>query len=163
MKRAHVETLVRKIEDFEKVDEDPNAKCIVMRNFQMLIRIEHYENMRDRCLELEKQLKEVDGEDNVVVQEKSLKTIEAELEHVRKNFSLIAKGKEVEEVVDRALTPQKRRPANLTNHQVKQWHRLSRRKPLRWIRRCQMIYQGTRKVIHIVIYVKRNTRCIRLS
>ena len=57
MKRAHVETLVRKIEDFEKVDEDPSTKRIIMRNFQMLIRIEHYENMRDRCIELEKQLK----------------------------------------------------------------------------------------------------------
>ena len=75
----------------------------------MLIRIEHYENMRDRCIKLEKQLKEVGGEDNVVLQEKSLKAIEAELEHVRKNFSLIAEGKEVEEVVDRALTPRKRR------------------------------------------------------
>ena len=109
MKRAHVETLVRNVEDFEKVDEDPTAKRIVMRNFQMLIRIEHYENMRDRCLKLEKQLKEVGGEDNVIVQEKSLKAIEAELEHVRKNLSLIAEGKEVEEVVDRALTPPKRR------------------------------------------------------
>ena len=109
MKKTHVETLVRKIEDFEKVDEDPTAKCIVMRNFQMLIRIEHYENMRDRCIELEKQLKEVGREDNVVVQEKSFKAIEAELEHVRKNLSLIAEGKEVGEVVDRALTPRKRR------------------------------------------------------
>ena len=109
MKKAHVETLVRKIEDFEKVDEDPTSRRIVMRNFQMLIRIEHYENMRDRCIELEKKLKEVSGEDNVVVQEKSLKAIEAELEHVRKNLSLISEGKEVEEVVDRALTPRKRR------------------------------------------------------
>ena len=75
----------------------------------MLIHIEHYENMRDRCIKLEKKLKEVGGEDNVVVQEKSLKAIEAELEHVRKNLSLISEGKEVEEVVDRALTPWKRR------------------------------------------------------
>ena len=109
MKREHVETLVKKIEDFEKVDEDPNAKCIIMRNFQMLIRIDHYENMRDRCLELEKKVQEATGEDNVIVQEKSLKAVEAELEHVRKNLSLIAEGKEVEEVVDRALTPRKRR------------------------------------------------------
>ena len=109
MKKAHVETLVRKIEDFEKVDEDPTAKCIVMRNFQMLICIEYYENMRDRCIKLEKQLKAVGREDNMVVQEKSLKAIEAELEHVWKNLSLIAEGKEVEEVVDRALTPRKRR------------------------------------------------------
>ena len=109
MKKAHVETLVRKIEDFEKVDEDPTAKCIIMRNFQMLIHIEHYENMGDRCIKLEKQLKEVGGEDNVVVQEKSLKAIEAELEHVWKNLSLIAEGKEVKEVVDRALTLRKRR------------------------------------------------------
>ena len=67
MKKAHVETLVRKIEDFEKVDEDPTSRRIVMRNFQMLIHIKHYENMRDRCIELEKKLKEVSGEDNVVV------------------------------------------------------------------------------------------------
>ena len=46
---------------------------------------------------------EVGGEDNVVVQEKSLKAREAELEHVQKNLSLIAEGKEVEEVVDRPL------------------------------------------------------------
>ena len=154
---------MRKIEDFEKVDEDPTAKRIVMRNFQMLICIEHYENMRDRCIELEKQLKEVGGEDNVVVQEKSLKAIEAELEHVRKNLSLIAESKEVEEVVDRALTPQKRRASQSDQPPSKQWRRWSQRKPLRWIRRCQMIYQGTRKVIHIVIYVKRNTRHTRLS
>ena len=109
MKRAHVETLVKKIEDFEKVDEDPTAKRIVMKNFQMLIRIDHYENMRDRCLDLENKLKEASGEDNVIVQEKSLKAIEAEIEHVRKNLSLIAEGKEVEEVVDRTLTPRKRR------------------------------------------------------
>ena len=32
MNKAHVETLVSKIEDFEKVDEDPTAKRIVMRN-----------------------------------------------------------------------------------------------------------------------------------
>ena len=109
MKRAHVETLVKKIEDFEKVDEDPTAKRILMKNFQMLICIDHYENMRDRCLKLEKQLKEASGEDNVIVQEKSLKAIEAEIEHVRKNLPLIAEGKEVEEVVDRTLTPRKRR------------------------------------------------------
>ena len=65
--------------------------------------------MRDRCIELEKELKEVGGEDNVEVQEKSLKAIEAELEHVRKNLSLISEGKEMEEVVDRALTLRKRR------------------------------------------------------
>ena len=109
MNKAHVETLVSKIEDFEKVNEDPTAKRIVMRNFQMLTRIDHYESMRNRCIELEKQVKRVGGEDNVVVQEKSLKAIEVELEHVRKNLSLIAEGKEVEEVVDRALTPRKRR------------------------------------------------------
>ena len=108
MDKAHVETLVIKIEDFEKVDEDPTAKRIVMRNFQMLILIDHYESMKNRCIELEKQVKEVGGEDNVVVQEKSLKAIEAELEHVRKNLSLIAEGKEVEEVVDRALTPRRK-------------------------------------------------------
>ena len=63
MNKAHVETLVSKIEDFEKVDEDPTAKCIVMRNFQMLIRIDHYESMKNRCIELEKQVKEVGGEE----------------------------------------------------------------------------------------------------
>ena len=44
------------------------------------------------------------------MQEKSLKTIKAEIEHVRKNIALISEGRVVDEsVVDHTNTPQKRR------------------------------------------------------
>ena len=109
MKRDHVEQLVKKIEDFEKVDENSTAKKIVLKDFEMVIRKDHYEGMKSRCIELEKEMRNMKGKDNVVVQEKSLKAVEAEIEHVRKNLSLMAEGKEVEEVVDKALTPRKRR------------------------------------------------------
>ena len=45
-----------------------------------------------------------------MVKERSLKTIEAEIEHVRKNIALIAEGRNVDEsVVDHTDTPRKRR------------------------------------------------------
>ena len=109
MKRDHVEKLVKKIEDFERVDGNSTAKMVVVQDFEMVIRNDHFQGMKARCLQLEKEMRNMKGEDNVVVQEKSLKAIQAELEHVRKNLSLISEGKEVEEVVDRALTPRKRR------------------------------------------------------
>ena len=39
-------------------------------------------------------MKELCGEQGILVQEKSLKTIEAEIEHVRKNIALISEGRE---------------------------------------------------------------------
>ena len=55
-------------------------------------------------------VKELSGEEGVLVHEKSLKTIEAEIEHIRENLALIAEGKNVDEsVVDHTNTPRKRR------------------------------------------------------
>ena len=66
--------------------------------------------MRNRYIELEKAVKELSGEQGVLVQEKSLKMIEAEIEHVRKNIALIVEGRDVDEsVIDHRNTPQKRR------------------------------------------------------
>ena len=109
MKKEELEKMVKQIEELEKVDSGGDGKFVVMHNHQMLIRIDHYESIKGRCLDLEKQVKELSGEEGVLVQEKSLKVVEAELEHIRKNLSLIAEGKEIEEVVDAALTPRKRR------------------------------------------------------
>ena len=55
-------------------------------------------------------VKELHGEEGVLVHEKSLKTIETEIEHIRKNLALIAEGRHVDEtVVDHTNTPRKRR------------------------------------------------------
>ena len=51
-------------------------------------------------------MKEFSGEQGVLVQEKSLKTIEAEIEYVRKNIALIVEGRDVNEsVIDHTNTP----------------------------------------------------------
>ena len=42
--------------------------------------------MKKRCLELEEVMKELRGEQGVLVQEKSLKTIKAEIMHVPKKY-----------------------------------------------------------------------------
>ena len=55
-------------------------------------------------------VKEFSGKEGVLVQEKSLKTIEAKIKHIRKNPSLIAEGKDLDEtVVDHTNTPRKKR------------------------------------------------------
>ena len=83
---------------------------VVMKKNSIMIQIEHYQDMKKRCLELEDMVKELHGQEGVLVHKKSLKTIEAEIEHVRKNLSLIAEGKDVDETVaDHTNTPRKRR------------------------------------------------------
>ena len=62
---------------------------VAMKKNAMMIQIEHYKDMKKQCLKLEDMVKELSGEEGVLVHEKSLKTIEAEIEHVRKNLSLI--------------------------------------------------------------------------
>ena len=109
--KEELEYMKSRIADFEQVSSgESDGKMVVMKDNSMMIKIEHYKDLRNRCIELEKQVKELSGEQGVLVQEKSLKTIEAELEHVRKNIALIAEGRNVDEsVVDHTNTPRKRR------------------------------------------------------
>ena len=68
-----------------------------MNNHSMIIKIDHFNDMKKRCIELENTVKELSGEQGVLVREKSLKVLEVEIEHVRKNVALIAEGSEVDE------------------------------------------------------------------
>ena len=102
----------KKIADFEQVSsgESVDVKMVVMNNDSMMIKIYHYNDIQKRCLELRNMAKELSGEQGVLVQEESLKVLEVEIEHVRKNIALIAEGREVDErAVDETNTPQKRR------------------------------------------------------
>ena len=69
---------------------------VVMKDDMMMIKTEHFKGMRNRCIELEKAVKELSGKQGVLVQEKSLKMIKVEIEHVRKNIALIVEGREVD-------------------------------------------------------------------
>ena len=120
------------IADFKKVSsgESADAKMVVMKKDTMMITIEHYNCMKKRCLELEKMEKELSGEERVLVHEKSLKTIEAEIEHVRKNLALIAEGNVDENVVNHTNTPQKRRSSQSDQPPSKSMARIVARKNL---------------------------------
>ena len=110
--KEELEYMKKTIADFEQVSsgESVDGKMIVMDPDSMMIKIDHYNDMEKRCLELENRVKELSGEQGVLVQEKSLKVLEVEIEHVRKNIALIAEGREVDEsAVDETNTPQKRR------------------------------------------------------
>ena len=109
--KEELEYMESRIADFEKVSSGASdGKMVVMKDDSMMIKIEHYKDIRNRCIELKKQVKHLSGEQGVLVQEKSLKTIEAEIEHVRKNIALIAEGRNVDEsVIDHTNTPRKRR------------------------------------------------------
>ena len=109
--KEELEYMKSRIADFEQVSSgESDGKMVVMKDDSMMIKIEHYKEIRNRCIELEKQVKELSGEQGILVQEKSLKTIEAELEHVRKNIALIVEGRNVDEsVIDHTNTPRKRR------------------------------------------------------
>ena len=109
--KEELEYMKSRIANFEKVSSgESDGKMVVMKDDMMMIKIEHYKDIKNRCIELEKQVNELSGEQGVLVQEKSLKTIEAEIEHVRKNIALIAEGRDVDEsVVDHMNTPRKRR------------------------------------------------------
>ena len=109
--KEELEYMKTRIVEFEKVSSgESDGKMVVMKDDTMMIKIEHYTDMKKRCIELEKLVRELSGEQGVLVQEKSLKAIEVEIEHVRKNIALIAEGREVDEsVADHTNTPRKRR------------------------------------------------------
>ena len=109
--KEELEYMKNRIANFKKVSSgESDGKIVVMKDDTMMIKIEHYKDMRNRCIVLEKQVKELSGEQGVLVQEKSLKTIEAEIEHVRKNIALIEEGRDVDEsVINHTNTPWKRR------------------------------------------------------
>ena len=109
--KEELEYMKSRIADFEKVSSgESDGKMVVMKDNLMMIKIEHYKDIKNRCIELKKQVKELSGEQGVLVQEKSLKTIKAEIEHVGKNIALIAEGRNVDEsVIDHTNTPLKRR------------------------------------------------------
>ena len=112
MNKEELEYMKNTIAEFEKVSsgDSDDAKMVVIKTNSMMTTIEHHNDIKKQCLELEKIVKELSGEEGVFVHEKSLKTIEAEIEHVRKNLSLIAEGKDVDKtVVDHTNTLRKRR------------------------------------------------------
>ena len=108
--KKELEYMKSRIADFKKVSSgESDGKMVVMKDDMMMIKIEHYKDIKNRCIELKKQVKELSGEQGILVQEKSLKTIEAEIEHVRKNIVLIAEGRDVDEsVINHMNTPRKR-------------------------------------------------------
>ena len=107
--KEELEYMKSRIADFEKASSG-DGKMVEMKDNMMMIKTEHYNEMKKRCLELEEVVKELCGEQGVLVQEKSLKMIEVEIKHVQKNIALISGGRAVDEsVVDHTNTPQKRR------------------------------------------------------
>ena len=92
--KEELEYMKSRIADFEKVSSgESDGKMVVMKDDSMMIKIEHYKDIRNRCIELEKQVKDLSGEKGILVQEKSLKMIEAEIEHVRKKYCTDCRGK----------------------------------------------------------------------
>ena len=67
------------IVEFEKVStgESDHAKMVVMNKKQMLIRIEHYNDMRKKC--------KVVGEDEVVMKEKEVEEKDQRIEELEKH------------------------------------------------------------------------------
>ena len=92
-------------------DLNRGGKNIVYLNkdTERIVSLETYSEMKNRCIELEEKVKNLEGgEERVIVDEAQIKILESEVEHVRKNLSLLAEGKDVEEVTERR-TPRKRR------------------------------------------------------
>ena len=79
--KEELEYMKSRIADFEKASSG-DGKMVVMKDDMMMIKTEHYNEMKKRCLELEEVVKELRGKQGILVQEKSLKTIKAEIEHV---------------------------------------------------------------------------------
>ena len=66
--------------------------------------------MKKRCIQLEEEVKDLKGgEGMVIVEDKNIKALEGEIEHVRKNLALLAEGKELEVEPTTRITPRKRR------------------------------------------------------
>ena len=92
-----IQDLEKCVEELEKDEETEGQKRVIMHDGEMLIKMEHYECMKKRCLDLEKEVEELKGgEGMVIVEDKNIKALEGEIEHVRKNLSLLAQGKELE-------------------------------------------------------------------
>ena len=105
-----IRDLEKRVEELEKEEETEGQKRVIMHDGEMLIKTEHYNSLNKRCLDLEKEVEELKGgEGMVIVEDKNIKALEGEIEHVRKNLSLLAQGKELEVEPTARPTPRKRR------------------------------------------------------
>ena len=95
-----IQDLKKHVEELETDEETEGQKRVIMHDGEMLIKTEHYNSMKKRCLDLEKEVEELKGGEGmvveVIVEDKNIKALEGEIEHVRKNLSLLAQGKELE-------------------------------------------------------------------
>ena len=68
--KEEIKYMKNTIAEFKKVSSSDiaDAKMVVMKNKAILIQIEHYNDMKKRCLELEKMVKELSAEEGVLVQ-----------------------------------------------------------------------------------------------
>ena len=82
--KEELEYMKKQIANFERVSsgKSVDGKMVVMKNDSMIIKIDHFNDMKKRCIELENTVKELSGEQGILVSEKSLKVLEAEIEHV---------------------------------------------------------------------------------
>ena len=104
-----IKDLEKHVEELEK-DDTEGQRRVIIHDGEMLIKMEHYKSMRDRCLQLEDEVKELKGgEGMVIVEDKNIKALEGEIEHVRKNLALLAESKEFEVEPTTRTTPRKRR------------------------------------------------------
>ena len=108
--KKKIRDLEKRVEELEKDDETEGQKRVIMHDNEILIKTEHYNSLNKRCLDLEKEVEELKGgEGMVIVEDKNIKALEGEIEHVRKNLSLLAQGKELEVELTARPTPRKRR------------------------------------------------------
>ena len=106
-----IKQLEKKVEVLEKnEDEIEGGKKVVMMDNEMMIEKVQYDSMKARCVELEKQVSDLKGgEGMVIVEDKKIKVLEGEVEHVRKNLLLLSEGKELDVDTPTSSTPRKRR------------------------------------------------------
>ena len=138
--KEELEYMKKQIADFEQVSsgESVDGKMVVMNNGSMIIKIDHYNDMKKRCIELGNTVKELSRKQGVLVHEKSLKVLEVEIEHVRKNVALIAEGREVDErAVNETNTPRKRRSSQGDQPQAKVLLERWRKRIWRCKKKCQ--------------------------
>ena len=67
--KEELEYMKSRIADFEKASS-VDGNMVVMKDDMMMIKTEHYNEMKKRCLELEEVVKELRGEQGILVQEK---------------------------------------------------------------------------------------------
>ena len=105
-----IRDLEKRVEELKKDEETEGQKKVIMHDGEMFIKMEHYNSLNKRCLDLEKEVEELKGgEGMVIVEDKNIKALEGEIEHVLKNLSLLAQGKELEVEPTARPTPRKRR------------------------------------------------------